>query len=113
MNIFILIMIVIFIVDKLCDLTDLAVQALFIYLIYVAVTNVLAKWGKKLELKLVLPDDVDAFDIFCYRHEGALISVPTIHINKDIGAVEIFRENGIYYAVKFPKREKNLEEENE
>lgn len=66
-----------------------------------------------MELKLVLPDDVDAFDIFCYRHEGALISVPTIHINKDIGAVEIFRENGIYYAVKFPKREKNLEEENE
>lgn len=66
-----------------------------------------------MELKLVLPDDVDAFDIFCYRHEGALISVPTIHINNNLGAVEIFRENGIYYAVKFPKMEKNLEEENE
>lgn len=64
-----------------------------------------------MELKLVLPDDVDAFDIFCYRHEGALISVPTIHINKNLMSVEISRQNGIYYVVKFLKREKKSEDE--
>lgn len=64
-----------------------------------------------MELKLVLPDDVDAFDIFCYRHEGALISVPTIHINKNLETVKIFRGNGIYYAAKLPKREKKSEDE--
>lgn len=63
-----------------------------------------------MELKLILPDDVDAFDIFCYRHEGALISVPTIHINKNLETVEIFRENGIYYTIKFSKRKKESEE---
>lgn len=50
-----------------------------------------------MELKLILPDDVDAFDIFCYRHEGSLIGVPTIHINENINSIKIYREkNGVY-----------------
>lgn len=63
-----------------------------------------------MKLKLILPDDVDAFDIFCYSHEGTLISMPTIHINKDLETVEIFKKNGIYYTIKFSKRKKESEE---
>ena len=43
MNIFILILIVLLFVSKLCDLGDLIIQVFFAYLIYIAIANVLAK----------------------------------------------------------------------
>ena len=51
----------------------------------------------EMEIKLTLPDDVDAFDIFCYRREGSIVGVGTIRIDKDTKTLEIYRgDEGIY-----------------